>query len=380
MTSPSPTASPRAVYTAMLIATLMMAAILTMPALLGALQRGFNLPTSSLGVLAFAELGGFVIATYIASSKDVGTLINWVLMACGLVIAINLACLWLGGQIPLVALRPIAGFGAGIGFGYALKVCSKSARPDQSFGVLTAVFSLMMVFGFQAIARLSGPEAFGAKSVFVLYAALAGVVVLLALSSRSQAAPGSTASEVAPPHGMPAPLVLLGLGAVLLSFMAQGSLWAFLERLGSAHGFPAKGVANALSAFAIMGIVGSLSAASLPQKVPRAMAVLAALCVLLPGFYLLYAPLPFAPFVIGCGIAGFYWNFTLSLQLGILAKIDATGQGAVLGGMMSSLGSALGPLLAGQIISGANFQPVGWLAAVLVSSGVACTLLVSRRT
>jgi predicted MFS family arabinose efflux permease len=172
--------------------------------------------------------------------------------------------------------------------------------------------------------------------------------------------------------------VLLGLGAVVLSFLAQGSIWAFLERLGVAHGFALPAVTNAMSVFAIVGIIGSLGAAALPARMSRALALILALVVLLPGLFFLYAPLPLAAFTLGCAIAGFYWNFTLSLQLGILAGIDPSGRGAVLGGMVSGIGSGLGPLLAGLLVVGTNFQRVGWFASALVIAGVACILVVSR--
>jgi predicted MFS family arabinose efflux permease len=132
--------------------------------------------------------------------------------------------------------------------------------------------------------------------------------------------------------------------------------------------------------FAIAGIGGSLGAAALPARVPRSLALLAALCVLVPGLFLLYVPPSLAGFVFGCAAGGFYWNFTLSLQLGILSKADPSGRGAVLGGMVSGVGSALGPMLAGLLVQGSNFRPVGWLAAALVLAATACILIVNRPT
>lgn len=105
----------------------------------------------------------------------------------------------------------------------------------------------------------------------------------------------------------------------------------------------------------------------------------AMLMVLFAGLYALYAPASLLWYIGGCAIGGFYWNFILPLMLGILAKIDTTGQGSVLGGSMSSAGSALGPLLAGTLIQGTNYQPVGWLTAALCVSGLVCVMLVESR-
>jgi len=353
----------------------MMAALLTMPALLGALARSYGLGTSDLGLLAAVETLAYVVGTYLVSDKPIVKLGTWVVAAGMAIIAGNLACMILANRNAFIVFRPVVGIGAGIGFGYALKFCSRSVNPDRSFGILTAALSTMMVFGFQAIGHFS--TTYGAKAVFMMYAGLASIALVGAVLSRPrQSADQSPAASN--PFTLPSPLVLLGLGAVVLSFLAQGSIWAFLERLGVAHGFMLPAVTNALSAFAIVGIAGSLGAAALPVRVPRALALILALLALLPGLFFLYAPLPIGAFTLGCAIAGFYWNFTLSLQLGILAGIDPSGRGAVLGGMMSGIGSGLGPLLAGLLVVGSNFQPVGWLAAALVSAGAACILAVNR--
>jgi predicted MFS family arabinose efflux permease len=79
-------------------------------------------------------------------------------------------------------------------------------------------------------------------------------------------------------------------------------------------------------------------------------------------------------------VGGFYWNFTLPLMLGLLARLDDTGRGAVLGGTMSSLGSALGPLLAGLLITNSDYRPAGWLAACLCLASLLCVWSIERRS
>jgi predicted MFS family arabinose efflux permease len=82
--------------------------------------------------------------------------------------------------------------------------------------------------------------------------------------------------------------------------------------------------------------------------------------------------------MVGCTVGGFYWNFILTLILGLIARIDRSGQGSVLGGMMSSAGSALGALLAGQLIHNGDYSPVGWMVGGLCLGGLLCTCAVER--
>jgi predicted MFS family arabinose efflux permease len=129
-----------------------------------------------------------------------------------------------------------------------------------------------------------------------------------------------------------------------------------------------------------LGIVGSLSAAALPGVVSRTAAIGIALFFLWIGLYALYEPASLMWYLGGCAIGGFYWNFALSLMLGLVARIDRSGQGSVLGGTMSSVGSTFGPLFAGLLIRGTEYQLVGWMVGVLCTAGLACVSVVERHS
>lgn len=381
----------RYVFAAMFICITMMTALLWIPALLGALAQGFGLGTGELSKLASAELIGFLLGTLFTSSKSAAELKRWVFAGSGLVIASNVALALFAPEAPFIALRPLAGLGAGIGFGYALKICTMSEHPTRSFGILTGSMSIMMIVGFQGIAHLIDTQAtvngivnLGgvkgvAKAVFGIYAGLAVVAAIVYLAFQPPLANLPPTSTHSKDSRLPKPLVMLALLAIVLSFAGQGGIWAFLQTLGVSHGFSVGGVANAMSTFAILGVVGSFSAASLPHHTPRWHAIGLALLVLCGGLYALYSPRSLSWYVIGCGIGGFYWNFILPLMLGLLARIDHSGRGSVLGGTMSSTGSAIGPLFAGLLIQGDNYQPVGWMAASLCLVGLVCVLVVERR-
>ncbi len=383
----------RYVHAAMLLCITNMAALLWMPSLLGALAQGFGLVTADLSKLASFELVGFVLGTVFTSSKSIGQLHRWVFIGCGLVIAANIVLALYAPTAPFIVMRPLAGLGGGLGFGYALKVCTASEHPTKSFGLLTGLMSIMMIVGFQAIAWLIGTKTGAdgvvdadsvktvARMVFGIYAAFSAFALAVYVTNRAPAPADDAASSPAQTKasGMPPPIVLIGLLAIVLSFMGQGSIWAFLQTLGTAHGFSVGGVANAMSAWAILGVIGSFSVAALPHHLPRWMAIGVAMLVLYAGLYALYAPQSLIWYVVGCGIGGFYWNFALPLMLGLLARVDHTGRGSVLGGTMSSLGGAIGPMLASMVIQGNNYQPVGWMSGVLCLAGLICVFVVERR-
>ena len=385
----------RYVYAGMLLCIVNMAALLWIPALLGALAQGFGLATSDLSKLASAELVGFLLGTMFTSVKSLPELKRWMFVGFALVIGANVALAMFAGQVPFIVLRPLAGLGGGVTFGYALKVCTGSKSPTQNFGILTGCMSLMMIVGFQLIAYLINTQATVAgvinpesvktvaKIVFAVYAGFAVFAAFIYVTNQPPNTP-QTAEQTAQqgqtrPSGFPEPIVIIGLAAILLSFMGQGSIWAFLQTLGIAHGFSVGGVANAMSAWAILGVIGSFSVGLLPARVPRWVAIGVMTVILYAGIYALYAPQDISWYVFGCAVGGFYWNFLLPLVLGLLAQVDASGRGSVLGGTMSSLGAAIGPLLAGLLIQGTNYQPVGWMAAGLSLAGLICVFVVEQR-
>jgi len=380
----------RYVYAGMLIGISMMTAVLWMPATLGALAQGYGLGAGELSKLAFTELAGLLLGTLLTSNKAVNSLKIRVLGGCILGLIANAWVKAHNGYPPSSMVRLIAGLGAGIGFGYGLKACAASIRPTRSFGVFTGLMSLVMIIGFQSIAHMLGAKLgspapidpqlvkLSVKSIFEIHATT-GLFAGLVLLANPLPASANGSAAVAPKRGLPTPLVLIGLLAIGLAFIGQGAIWAFLQLLGTSHGYSIGAVADAMSAFAIAGIVGSFSAAIAPHRWPRWPAMSAALLLLWCGLYAMYAPSSFNWYVVGSAIGGYYWNFVLPLMLGLLARVDLSGQGAVLGGAMSSLGSALGPLLAAQLIRNDNYRPVGWMGGAVCLAGFICISLVERR-
>lgn len=387
---PEPTLVPRrGVRAAIAICLLFLMPLLWMPSVLGVLLQGYGLGTGELSQLAFIELVGTLVGTLYTSGKSIPQFKRLMIIACALVVAAN-AWFILGSHSPSLVGRLVAGVGEGVGYGYGLKVCTASARPTRSFGILTGLMSALMITGFQFTAALVGYHAARgfaqpaaamaiAKWIFGIYAAAAAAALLLYWTHQPPAVQFRGAGTGGR-RRFPAPLVMIGLLAIGLAFMGDGGVWALLQTLGTSHGFTVAAVANAMSAFAIAGMVGSFTMSAVPRQVPSWLIAGAALLALWCGLYALYSRGSLAWFVVGCAVAGFYWNFILTLILGLIARVDRSGQGSVLGGMMSCAGSALGALLAGQLIHHGDYSPVGWMAGGLCLGGLLCTCAVERWT
>jgi predicted MFS family arabinose efflux permease len=380
----------RYVFAAMGTCLLMMASLLWIPTLLGAMAQGYGIETRMLGLLGSAEIFGFLAASIVGSFIAVDRMKPWVIAGAAMVIAANISLMLLAPNVPFLLMRPVASFGGGLAFAYALKICAMSAHPTRSFGIFTGMMSVLMLIGFQVGGRLMAARtgadgvtsadgaAEVARTIFMLYAGMAAAGALVFLGNQPTLPSSSAEGHGSSGGGKLAPAVFVGLAGIALSFMGQGCIFSFLQTMGVSHNFDVAGVANAMSAWAFVGVLGSFSVGLLPESVPRWVLIGIGLLVMLGGYYALYSPPSVLVYAIGCAIGGFYWNFILPLMLGLLARVDASGRGSVWGGSMSSMGSMLGPVIAGMLISGTNYMPVATTSIALTVAGFACVFLIER--
>jgi MFS family permease len=256
------------------------------------------------------------------------------------------------------------------------------------FGLLNASISATMILGFQSIPRLQGSTSAGqwvrlhgglAAAIFVIYAFLAGVSFILLAGMRlpSKALSGNSGDAGL---RLPRTAELVGLLSIGLSFIAYGAVWAFLPLVGVAFKLPASSVANGTSVFAFMSLLGSIAIGSVSESVPRWLLGGASLILVMGGLYALYGFGTGGAYVIGCALCGFYWPFNMPLVLGVLARLDKTGRSSVLGGSMSTAGSALGPTIAGALIHIDDFRQVGWMAAIMCAAAFGCLMILVGRS
>jgi len=94
---------------------------------------------------------------------------------------------------------------------------------------------------------------------------------------------------------------------------------------------------------------------------------------------MMYAAPSYRLFFIGCALFGFYWNFYLTLHLGMVARADNTGRGIVLCGVAPSIGTVIGSFLGGLLVEGTSYLSSARTGSILCIIGIACTLATMTR-
>ena len=335
---------------AMVTGIAMMTAVLWMPASLGALAQTYGLDPTALSHLAFAELSGFLLGTLFVSNRTFAQLRRWVPVGCALIVVGSAWFILRTDHPPAGWSRLVSGFGSGIGFGYGLKTCAASAKQTRNFGILTAAMSLVMVIGFQFVAYLTESLS-AANSGASRFPWLVCRHACSARTRRSRCSQRSSSCSIARRRSAARSAVISSArcaGDDCADRTALRSHWPSSARAASGRSCRCW-ACRMVSASARSQTQCPLSrssgspAAWLPRRVPRGGHARSAIArrtdrVSGSGSTRCTRLLRFAWYVAGCAVGGFYWNFTLPLILGLLARLDDTGRGAVLGGTMSSLG------------------------------------------
>jgi len=372
--------SQRTIFAVIWIPILAYGAVLTVPAFVAVLGKHYGMSGAELGRLASAEWLACITGTYVTKNRSIDELTRWVPWACALAIMANVVGIFLVSHVPLILFHPLSTFGAGITYGYVLKIFHASGKQQRNFGIFIAVMYLSELGIFQLINYLT--EKYINAAVFIVYAALALVALIVSLVTRASLK--SIASPEAPvvgserQSGLSLP-ILGSVGALGVSYAAFGMMWPFVQLMGVTRGFSSLDVTNGTSAYAITGILGALVAGTLPLRVSRALVLCIALCALLGSIYLLYAGPSYAWFFVGCLIFGFYWTFYCTTHVGIIARADNTGRAIVLCGVSPSIGAIFGSFVGGLLIQGTNYLPPARMGAALGVFGIACTLVTMAR-
>lgn len=278
----------------------------------------------------------------------------------------------------LTALRAAHGVVGGLAVGVTYSVMAKTRSPDRAFGML-----LLVQFGLGGLGVMFLPTLvpdYGARILFLSLAALSAcaLAAIFAIPRLGRSGPAASAQPVR----MPAHLRNIALLALLALLLFQGgnmALAAFIIRLGEHYALGRDFIGQALGWATWIGAAGAGLVIVMGTRHGRFRPLLAAMLLTLAGCAAFFwSALPAVFFVANVGTA-ITWSFVVPYIFGILSRLDPTGRQATLGGFVSKLGLASGPMLAGWVLRGDDYRLlIGVSTAIVALSGVAL-LAAARR-
>jgi len=350
--------SKRTLWSVFLVGVIAPEVFIVQPGFVQGLVEYVGFDDQGAGYTASAEMFGLATTTILMTF--IAHRVNWRTVILGSLIVMflaNVLCTLTTDLDTFVALRFIAGLGAGSLVSLSFAIVGLTSNPDRNFG-------LLIMWVLYAFAGMSGPLWFFA--IFPLLAV--PVIKFLPSNGESVAQVEEDAVNLTPA------MKTLALIAMLAYFIAQGVVWAYLFLIGLSGGLSEQAVANGLTLSQFAGIAGALLAAMMSNRFGRSLPLTVgilggALCL-----YFLVGRFEFLVFALAVGIYNFAWNMTHPFLLAAMASFDRRGRIVVYAVAMQMVGLAIGPGLAASVISEGDYVNVNWLGGGLFILSLALIL------
>jgi DHA1 family inner membrane transport protein len=378
-----PKAAPDGLPAAALLAFLATAGMFyvnIMAAIVDGLVSGLGLSDSQAGTIGSVNIYGASVGALVA--VFIVKRFPWrpVAVVClATLIAVDLASIPISSGEMLLPLRAVHGFVGGVLTGVAFAVIARTANPDRAFGMLLFVQFGLGGLGVMVLPPLA-PE-YGTQALFIALALFSLVTLIMTpfldkypADRSANAAAGADGERV---EWGPLGLTLL---AIFLFQAANMGLLAYIIRLGVDYGLDRDYVSLALGLATWVALLGPLLVMVLGLKFGRARLFIASMALTLVGTAIFhFSASPVAYMVANCG-TGITWGFVIAYLLGMSAEFDKAGRASALGGFISKIGLATGPLVAGWMLgAGMGFGALINAALFMLALSAAVMLIPALR-
>lgn len=171
--------------------------------------------------------------------------------------------------------------------------------------------------------------------------------------------------------------IFLILTSFIFFFVAQSSLWAFIERIGVSVGLGQAFIASTLAISGVVGLAGALAASILDIKFGRAPPIVLAAVVQLICLATLTGNSSSIVYLVALSLFQVFWSFALPYQFGVIISRDPSGRFVVLALTFQGVGATFSPALAG-LAAAYGYAGVNTISAAAIVLYLALILPQSR--
>jgi len=348
-----------------------------MPLLFGAISNDFNVSPIQLGTIGTIQLSctavGAILLSKLASVFNCRTL---VLFAIIVELIVNLATAMTDSISSVILLRAISGLSQGVLLASAAAVSAKSGNPERIYSLynsMLAVFAVLALsFGVGII------EQYGHVGGFLIIAAIDLLALVIIFTGFPQFFIRAKLVKSTIQNSTSSSLIFRPMLALALFGAALSGTQTFIERLGVLHGGSIVGIGQSLSAGWCLSIVAPFFVVPLIRKFGGMKPLIGAYIFVALVAFVLSLTSSLSLYLIAAALFTPSALFIESLQFGILGSIDNSGKLSALGPAAISIGSGVGPILAGSFVAVYGLKSIGVLACIffLVSIFVLFSLAV----
>lgn len=351
-----------------------------MAAIVDGLVTGLGFTNPQAGMVGAANIYGASVGSFVAVLFV--RRIAWRPALFGLLallLLLDLGSIAIHDPILLTAMRALHGFVGGFAVGVAYSVMARTRSPDRAFGML-----LLVQFGLGGLGVMFLPTLvpeYGTRILFLSLAALTALA-LIALTAIPRFDAAARDNTTTPAARLATPARITAVFALLALFLFQGgnmALSAFIIRLGEHYALGREFIGQALGWATWIGAAGAGLVIVMGTRFGRLRPLLIAMLLTLAGtagfFWSGMSPVFFIANV-GTAIT---WSFVVPYLFGMLSRLDGSGRLATLGGFVSKLGLASGPMLAGRLLHDDDFPFLIATALIALALSMIAMLAAAHR-
>ncbi len=364
--------SKSALYSMFLIGVIAPEVFIVQPGFVQGLVEYLGFDDQGAGYTASAEMFGLaattILMTFVAHKLNWRMVVFWSLI---LMFVSNALCTVINDLNTFVALRFVAGLGAGSLVSLSFAAIGLTQNPDRNFGLV-----IMWVLAYGGVVLWAMPSAYeliGFNGVIWFFALFP--LTALPFLKHFPVSGEADAQVEADAVNLSGKMKLMALLAMLAYFTAQGVVWAYLFLIGIAGGLTEQAVANGLMLSQFGGVGGALLVAVIANSYGRSLPLVVGILGGAFCLYFLIGTFEFVVFTVAVIIYNFFWNLTHPFLLAAMASFDKRGRVVVYAVAMQMLGLAIGPALAASFITEGVYINVNLLGAGLFMASLVLILL-----
>jgi predicted MFS family arabinose efflux permease len=325
------------------------------PLIIQSFIHSVGLDKATAGYLLTAEMIATSAGTIIATAFPlVLRKRGYLFIALSLTMLANLVSIQFKGDIglPLYALRCLSGLGAGFGLGRLGILIALSARPGLTAGlysIMTQLYGAVAAFAFPAIERLCG-----ANSIFVVLAGTIPLALVMIgwIPENHERTTKKKVGVVEDSQALRLPEKFILAASFGVFYLGVGTFWPFISVLGESAGVGHSLMSMILGWGSIVSALGSVTAIFVGDRKASASTITLIFIGLCLSIVLqLFVPRSYSVFVFSALFFTYaYWVIN-PMILGVMSKLDTTGQMNGVYYIVAVGGIALGPGLAGWVLT-----------------------------
>lgn len=328
------------------------------PFFLGVMTESLGLTSQQVGLLASADILGVVVASFSGFWWSKRFRHQTLIRVASVAMMIGyLGLLFTDTFYSVLLLRFIAGvLGHGIAFSLGTALLCRASHPDRAIAV-----SVVTQIGFSSLMLLVLPKVLMGTGIQAVYFSLVAIILVLLPLLKLTNDSFSTDTESATRASIN-PLIIWLLIALVCYQLGLSAIWAFIESIGRDRQISLEQMGLMLAIILPVSMIGSIFASLLNLRLGRVTPVVIATTAGAAGLIILVNTATVAILAAGFLLHQIAWNFGIAFVYGAIAEVSGESGSEILAPGSQSLGTAMGPILAGILASTINLEAVIWVS------------------